>query len=116
MVDGLVELNATLQDPADSDAAIATVGQLRQAVRTADFQVGPPPPTWTPARPTSATGRSSVPSPTITAVFALLLRPWLAPLLLTATVVLEAAATLGIAALAFNQLFDSPSAPTPGWC
>ena len=36
VVDGLVQLNATLEDAADSDAAIATVGQLRQAVRGAD--------------------------------------------------------------------------------
>jgi RND superfamily putative drug exporter len=44
----------------------------------------------------------------VTAVLALLLRSLIAPILLTATVVLSFAATLGIAALVFNQLFDFP--------
>ena len=99
-----------LQDPADSDAAI--VGQLRRAVRTADpraWSAGPPPPTWTPARPTSATGGDHPRRPGRNHRHA---RPaaalLVAPLLLTATVVLSFAATLGIAALAFNQLFDFP--------
>jgi RND superfamily putative drug exporter len=113
VVDGLVELDATLQDPADSDAAIATVGQLRQAVRTADPQglVGGATATDLDTRQTTERDRAviiPVVLAVITAVLALLLRSLVAPLLLTATVVLSFAATLGIAALAFNQLFDFP--------
>ncbi len=113
VVDGLVELDATLQDPADSDAAIATVGQLRQAVRAADPQglVGGATATDLDTRQTTERDRAviiPVVLAVITAVLALLLRSLVAPLLLTATVVLSFAATLGIAALAFNQLFDFP--------
>jgi RND superfamily putative drug exporter len=113
VVDGLVELDATLQDPADSDAAIATVGQLRQAVRAAEPQalVGGATATDLDTRQTTERDRAviiPVVLLVITAVLALLLRSLVAPLLLTATVVLSFAATLGIAALAFNQLFDFP--------
>jgi RND superfamily putative drug exporter len=113
VVDGLVQLDATLQDPADSDAAIATVGQLRQAVRAAEPRalVGGATATDLDTRQTSERDRAviiPVVLLVITAVLALLLRSLVAPLLLTATVVLSFAATLGIAALAFNQLFDFP--------
>ena len=113
VVDGLVELDATLQDPADSDAAIATVGRLRQAVRAAEPQalVGGATATDLDTRETTRRDRAviiPVVLLVITAVLALLLRSLAAPLLLTATVVLSFAATLGVAALVFNQLFDFP--------
>jgi putative drug exporter of the RND superfamily len=113
VVDGLVELNATLQNPADSDAAIATVGQLRQAVRAAEPQalVGGSTATDLDTRQTTERDRAviiPVVLAVVTAVLALLLRSLVAPILLTATVVLSFAATLGIAALVFNQLFDFP--------
>jgi RND superfamily putative drug exporter len=113
VVDGLVELDATLTDPADSDAAIATVGQLRAAVRAAEPQalVGGATATDLDTRETTERDRAviiPVVLLVITAVLALLLRSLVAPILLTATVVLSFAATLGIAALVFNQLFDFP--------
>jgi RND superfamily putative drug exporter len=113
VVDGLVELDATLEDPADSDAAVATVGQLRQAVRAAEPRalVGGATATDLDTRQTTERDRAviiPVVLAVITAVLALLLRSLVAPLLLTATVVLSFAATLGIAALTFNQLFDFP--------
>jgi RND superfamily putative drug exporter len=113
VVDGLVELDATLQDPADSDAAVATVGQLRQAVRAADPQglVGGATATDLDTRQTNERDRAviiPVVLAVITAVLALLLRSLVAPLLLTATVVLSFAATLGVAALVFNNLLDFP--------
>jgi RND superfamily putative drug exporter len=113
VVDGLVELDATLEDPADSDAAIASVGRLRQAVRAAEPQalVGGATATDLDTRQTTERDRAviiPVVLVVITAVLALLLRSLVAPLLLTATVVLSFAATLGIAALAFNRLFDFP--------
>jgi putative drug exporter of the RND superfamily len=113
VVDGLVELDATLQDPADSDAAIATVGQLRAAVRAAEPQalVGGATATDLDTRETNERDRAviiPVVLLVITAVLALLLRSLIAPILLTATVVLSFAATLGIAALVFNELFGFP--------
>ena len=113
VVDGLVQLDATLEDPADSDAAIATVGRLREAVRAAEPQalVGGATATDLDTRETNQRDRAviiPVVLLVITAVLALLLRSLVAPLLLTATVVLSFAATLGIAALVFNQLFDFP--------
>jgi RND superfamily putative drug exporter len=113
VVDGLVELDATLEDPADSDAAIATISQLRQAVRVAEPQalVGGATATDLDTRETSRRDQAviiPVVLAVITAVLALLLRSLAAPLLLTATVVLSFAATLGVAALAFNHLFDFP--------
>jgi putative drug exporter of the RND superfamily len=113
VVDGLVQLDATLEDPADSDAAIATVGRLRQAVRAAEPEalVGGATATDLDTRETSRRDRAviiPVVLLVITAVLALLLRSLIAPVLLTATVVLSFAATLGIAALVFNQLFDFP--------
>jgi putative drug exporter of the RND superfamily len=113
VVDGLVQVEATLQDPADSDTAIATVGQLRQAVRAAEPQalVGGATATDLDTRQTNQRDRAviiPVVLLVITAVLAVLLRSLAAPLLLTATVVLSFAATLGIAALAFNQLFNFP--------
>jgi putative drug exporter of the RND superfamily len=113
VVDGLVELDATLEDPADSDAAIATVGQLRQAVRAADPRslVGGATATDLDTRQTTDRDRRviiPVVLAVITAVLALLLRSLAAPLLLTATVVLSFAATLGIAALVFNNVLDFP--------
>jgi putative drug exporter of the RND superfamily len=113
VVNGLVALDATLQDPADSDAAIATVGQLREAVHAAEPRalVGGATATDLDTRQTNERDRAviiPVVLAVITAVLALLLRSLVAPLLLTVTVVLSFAATLGIAALAFNQLFDFP--------
>ena len=113
VVDGLVQLDAILADPADSDAAVATVGQLRQAVRAADPQalVGGSTATDLDTRRTSERDRAVIIPlvlAVVTVVLTLLLRALVAPLLLTATVVLSFAATLGIAALAFNHLFGFP--------
>jgi RND superfamily putative drug exporter len=113
VVDRLVELEATLEDPADSDAAVATVGRLRQAVRAADAQalVGGATATDLDTRQTSERDRRviiPVVLAVITAVLALLLRSLVAPLLLTATVVLSFAATLGVAAVVFNNVLDFP--------
>jgi putative drug exporter of the RND superfamily len=113
VVGGLVQLDATLTDPADSDAAVATVGRLRQAVRAAEPQalVGGATATDLDTRQTTQRDQAVIIPlvlAVVTVVLALLLRALVAPILLTATVVLSFAATLGIAALAFNQLFDFP--------
>jgi RND superfamily putative drug exporter len=113
VVNGLVELEATLADPADSDAAVDTVSQLRQSVRAVEAQalVGGATAIDLDTRETSERDRAVI-IPlvllVVTVVLALLLRSLVAPLLLTATVVLSFAATLGIAALMFNQVFNFP--------
>jgi RND superfamily putative drug exporter len=113
VVNGLVELEAILADPADSDAAVDTVSQLRQAVRAVEAQalVGGATATDLDTRETSERDRAVI-IPlvllVVTVVLALLLRSLVAPLLLTATVVLSFAATIGIAALMFNQVFNFP--------
>ncbi|GAA1303907.1 MMPL family transporter [Saccharothrix xinjiangensis] len=113
---GLVRIDAVLTDPADSEAALATVERLRDAVRAvpgADAKVGGPTATQLDTRDTSERDRLVIIPIVLLVIFlvlALLLRSLLAPLLLIATVVLSFAATMGVSALVFNGLFDFPGA------
>ncbi|QQQ73600.1 MMPL family transporter [Saccharothrix sp. 6-C] len=113
---GLVRLDVVLDDPADSEAAITTVQRLRDAVRAvpdADAKVGGPTATQLDTQTTSERDRLVIIPIVLLVIFlvlALLLRSLLAPLLLIATVVLSFAATMGVAALVFNGLFDFPGA------
>jgi RND superfamily putative drug exporter len=112
-VDGLVRLDATLDDAPDSEAAQGTVEELRTAVRDVD-----------PAALVGGTSASDLDTQdtaardllvivplvllVITIVLALLLRAIVAPLLLVATVALSTAATVGVGALVFENLFQFP--------
>jgi len=113
VVNGLVQLDATLSDAADSDAAIQTVRDIRREARVAEPRalVGGATATDLDTRETTERDRTVI-IPIIllatTAVLALLLRSLVAPLLLMATVVLSFAATLGVTAIAFNHLFGFP--------
>ncbi|MER5264002.1 efflux RND transporter permease subunit [Actinosynnema sp. NPDC002837] len=113
---GLVRLDVVLEDPADSEAALATVQRLREAVRAvpdADAKVGGPTATQLDTQLTSERDRLVIIPIVLLVIFlvlALLLRSLLAPLLLIATVVLSFAATIGVAALVFNGIFDFPGA------
>ncbi|MBP2476513.1 RND superfamily putative drug exporter [Crossiella equi] len=116
VVDGRVELNATLREAADSEGAIASVRALRTAVHAvpgADAVVGGPTAAQLDVQDTALRDRALI-IPLVIAVIlvvlALLLRSLLAPLLLMLTVVLSFAATLGVSALVFNHLFDFPGA------
>ncbi|BFV55620.1 MMPL family transporter [Kitasatospora sp. CMC57] len=124
-VDGLIRLDATLADPADSDAAVSTVRRLREAVHAvpgADARVGGYTAQQYDTRVTARHDRSVV-VPTvllcILAVLVLLLRSLLAPLLLAATVALSYLATLGVSALVFPHVFGfsatDPSVPLYGY-
>ncbi|TKJ23434.1 MMPL family transporter [Blastococcus sp. CCUG 61487] len=112
-VDGLVRLEATLDDAPDSEAAQSTVSDLRTTVRDVD--------------PDALVGGSSaqdldtqetaardllviVPLVllVITVVLALLLRAIVAPVLLVATTALSTLATVGVGALVFEHLFQFP--------
>ncbi|SCE98372.1 putative drug exporter of the RND superfamily [Micromonospora coriariae] len=114
VVDGRVQLDATLADPPDSDGAERTIRELRVAVHQvpgADAVVGG----FTAINvDTSDAARRDqnviipVVLVVIAVILALLLRALLAPVLLIATVLLSFAATLGLCALLFRHAFDFP--------
>lgn len=124
VVNGKVEIQATLKQAADSDSALQTIGQLRTSVGKA-------------APGTLVGGQSAIQLDTqraaerdlrviipivllvILGLLMLLLRAVVAPVLLLASVVLSFAATLGVSALVFNHVFDfqgaDPSVPLYGF-
>ncbi|WP_067491621.1 MMPL family transporter [Actinomadura hibisca] len=114
VVDGRVELNATLTAAPDSDAALDTVAALRErvhAVPGADALVGGFTATQYDTLRTSERDRLviiPIALAVILVILIVLLRSLLAPVLLVATVALSYAATLGISALAFNGPFGFP--------
>ncbi|MCO1597273.1 MMPL family transporter [Micromonospora sp. RHAY321] len=118
VVDGRVQLEATLADPPDSDGAERTIRELRVAVHRvpgADAVVGG----FTAINvDTSDAARRDqnviipVVLVVIAIILALLLRALLAPLLLIATVLLSFAATLGLCALLFRHAFGFPGVDT----
>jgi len=109
---GQVLFEATMRDPADSDAAKATVERVRDAVHAvpdADAQVGG----GTAAlldMENAQTHDNLLVIPLVLAVvflvLGILLRALVAPLLLIATVMLSLATALGLSALAFRHVFD----------
>ncbi|MDT0278319.1 MMPL family transporter [Blastococcus goldschmidtiae] len=112
-VDGLVRLEATLTDAPDSEAAQRTVEQLRTAVGDVDPDalVGGTSAQDLDTQDTAARDLLVIVPLVllvITVVLALLLRAVVAPLLLVGTVALSTAATVGVAALVFEHLFDFP--------
>ncbi|MFG3338410.1 MMPL family transporter [Glycomyces sp. NPDC048151] len=114
--EGLVMIEAVLEDAPDSDAAMDTVERLRDAVHAvdgADAKVGGATAIQLDTLETSERDRAviiPIVLAVILAVLMLLLRSILAPLLLTATVVLSFGATMGVSALVFNHLFGFPGA------
>lgn len=114
--DGLVMIEAVLDDAPDSDAAMDTIERLRESVHAvdgADALVGGPTAIQLDTLTTSERDRTVI-IPIVLAVILLvlmlLLRSILAPLLLTATVVLSFGATMGVSALVFNHVFGFPGA------
>ncbi|MEV2215230.1 MMPL family transporter [Streptomyces sp. NPDC050997] len=110
--EGKVLFEATMSDPADSEAAKQTVERVRDAVHAvpdADAQVGG----GTAAlldmdRATTHDNLLIIPLvlAVVLLILSLLLRALIAPLLLVGTVILSFAAALGLSALAFRHLFD----------
>jgi RND superfamily putative drug exporter len=113
VVDGHVWLNATLDVSPDSVEAIEVVEQLRTSLDAADPQalVGGDTAANLDARESAARDLGIIVPAVlvvITVVLALLLRALVAPLLLVATVILSVLATVGVAALMFQYVFDFP--------
>jgi RND superfamily putative drug exporter len=116
VVDGLVRIDATLADPADSGKATETVKRLRDVVHAvpgADAQVGGFTAINHDVQTTSQRDRTLIIPLVLVVIFfvlMLLLRSIVAPLLLIATVVLSYLATLGISGIVFNDILDFPGA------
>ena len=113
VVDGQVLLDVTLDVAPDSVAATDTVLRLRSTLDDADpaALVGGETASNLDNRESAARDlRVIVPAVlvVITIVLALLLRSLVAPLLLVATVVLSVGATVGVAALLFENVFGFP--------
>jgi RND superfamily putative drug exporter len=116
VVDGNVSIDAVLTDSPDSDAAIATIRELRTAVDDVDGDevlVGGQTAIQQDVRASSLRDRNVIIPIVLLVIFlvlVLLLRALVAPLLLIATVVLSFAATLGVASLVFEYVLSWPGA------
>ncbi len=116
VVDGLARIDATLKDPADSDAAIDTVKRLRtnvHAIAGADAKVGGFTAITHDVQTTSQRDRMVIIPLVLAVIFLILmvlLRSLVAPLVLIATVVLSYLATLGISGYVFTDLLGFPGA------
>ena len=115
---GYVYLQGTLTAPPDSQAAYATIDRVRAAVHAvpgAGALVGGTTAIGLDVKQASAHDRNVVIPLILVVVFVilgLLLRALVAPLILTATVVLSFAAALGVSAFFFNHVFGFGGADT----
>jgi RND superfamily putative drug exporter len=114
-VTGLVQLQATLEAPGDSEEAVDAVRSLRSAMHAAvpEARVGGPTAIQLDTQTTAERDRATVIPLVLAAILVLLillLRSLLAPVLLLLSVVVSFAATLGISALVFNHLLGLPGA------
>ncbi len=111
VVDGRVRIDATLQAPADSDAAKSAVARLRTAVHGvpgADALVGGYTAQQYDTQHTAEHDRTLIVPVVLTIILVILialLRSLLMPVLLVATVALNFVATLGVASLVFTHVF-----------
>ena len=112
-VDGDVLLQGTLTDAADSEAAAATVRELRSELDGVDALVGGVTATSIDTNDASIHDRNLI-IPVILVVIMfilmLLLRSVLAPVLLILTTVLSFGTAMGVSALVFNGIFAFPGA------
>ncbi len=115
-VDGRVQIQATVTDAPDSDAAEDTVRRLRTAVDEvpdARALVGGTTALQLDTQDTAARDRAVIVPVVLAVVFvllALLMRALVAPLLLLGSVVLSYGAALGVSALVFTHVFGFPGA------
>lgn len=114
-IDGEVLIEATLNDAADSDAALATVERLRTSLKEVDgaARVGGTSAVQLDTLVSAEHDRAVVIPAVlvvITVILMLLLRSLAAPIMLLATTMLSFAATLGLAALVFNHILGFPGA------
>ena len=113
IVDGLVEIQVTLSDPADSPQANETIRSLRSSLDqvSPEALVGGVTAANLDIRGISAADRNRIIPVVLLVIFlvlALLLRALVAPIVLIVANVLSFGATLGASALVFNHLFHFP--------
>jgi RND superfamily putative drug exporter len=115
---GYAYLEGTLTTPPDSQAAYGTIDRVRSAVHAvpgSNAQVGGATAIALDVKRATAHDRSLIIPLILLVVFVilgLLLRALVAPLILTATVVLSFAAALGVSAFFFNHVFGFGGADT----
>lgn len=114
---GRIVLDATLEVPADSNAGRALVPKIREAAHAIDDAalVGGISATFYDVDVASERDRNLIIPIVlliIAVILALLLRSIVAALILLVTVVLSFAATLGVSAFVFNNIFNFPGADT----
>ncbi|MEO5690935.1 MAG: efflux RND transporter permease subunit [Candidatus Saccharimonadales bacterium] len=115
VVDGEVLIQATLTDAADSQAAKETIARIRPLVRGVDQAalVGGPTAVQYDTNQASIRDRQVI-IPivliAITLILMVLLRSIIAPILLLATTVVSFGASLGVAAILFNNVWQFPGA------
>ncbi|MFG2749972.1 MMPL family transporter [Streptomyces xanthophaeus] len=111
VADGRVRIDVILEDPADSEAAKATVVRLREAVHAvpgADALVGGYTAQAYDTQKTAERDRAVIVPVVLVIILVILvglLRSLVMPLLLVATVALNFFATLGVSALVFRYVF-----------
>ena len=115
VVDGLVQIDVTLADAADSDAAEQTVTQMRLALDDVSSEALVGGLTAVQLDTQEAAQRDLfVIIPVVLVVILLvlmaLLRSVLLPVILIGTVIVSFFATLGLGAIVFNTIFDFPGA------
>ncbi len=115
IVDHNVMLQATLADPADSDAAASTIRSIRSELAAAvpGALVGGVTAVAVDTDDASIRDRNLIIPVILLVIFVilmLLLRSVVAPLILIATTVLSFGTALGVAALVFNHVLDFPGA------
>jgi RND superfamily putative drug exporter len=115
VVDGLVRIDVVTEDAAETQAAVATVRELRTAVHAADADalVGGAAAQRLDTQDTAAKDLRTIIPVVLVAIFlmlVLLLRAVVAPLVLLLANLLSFGATMGISAIVFNHVLDLPGA------
>jgi RND superfamily putative drug exporter len=115
VVDGRVRVEVVLEDSAESQAALATVADVREAVHEVepDALVGGAAAERLDTQQTSARDLRTIIPVVLIVIFvmlALLLRALVAPLVLLAANLLSFGATMGLAAVVFNHVLGLPGA------
>lgn len=113
VVDGMVRIDAVLEQKADSKEATETLKRLRAAVHPLGGKVGGFTAVNYDVQTTSQRDRTLIIPIVLSVIFLilmLLLRSIVAPLVLIATVVLSYLATLGISGFVFKDIFGFPGA------
>lgn len=114
-VDGMVMLQATLVDAADSNQAMQTIKELRTTLHheAPGTLIGGPTATAADTQATSARDRNLI-IPiiliVILGILMVLLRAIVAPLILILTTILSFGTAMGVAAIVFNQILKLPGA------